>query len=157
MFNSCLMPFIQNMFEKFACHTAYYTTCNMYFHQTQDLKILPGGYTQCKWFVVTPCVLLFLFCEYVWRLIIQFPMVQQVPQAITRNLHGITYVPGSSWYFVNEFKQTAIASADHLPCAWLHHVNDTFVMWQHGQDELVLLLKHLNGPHSCIQFTTDQD
>ena len=60
MFNSCLMPFIQNMFENVAsalvtllitqtwtrhkkCFHQSDLKCSMYFHQTQDLKVCPLG------------------------------------------------------------------------------------------------------------------
>ena len=36
-------------------------------------------------------------------------------------------------------------------------MDDTFVIWQHGQDNLGLFLEHLNGLHRCIQFTMEQE
>ncbi|XP_022093238.1 uncharacterized protein LOC110980660 [Acanthaster planci] len=36
-------------------------------------------------------------------------------------------------------------------------VDDTFVIWEHGQDNLQLFLDHLNGLHSNIQFTMEQE
>ena len=59
--------------------------------------------------------------------------------------------------FMEAFEQTAIATADFQPRVWLRYVDDTFVIWQHGQDKLQLFLEHLNGLHSRIQFTMDQE
>ena len=59
--------------------------------------------------------------------------------------------------FMEAFEQTAIATADFQPRVWLRYVDDTFVIWQHGHDKLQLFLEHLNGLHSRIQFTMDQD
>ena len=59
--------------------------------------------------------------------------------------------------FMEEFEQLAINTADHSPKIWLWYVDDTFVIWQHGQDNLQLFLEHLNGLHRCIQFTMEQE
>ena len=59
--------------------------------------------------------------------------------------------------FMEEFEQTAIATADHRPKIWLRYVDDTFVIWEHGQENLQLFLDHLNGLHSNIQFTMEQE
>ncbi|XP_022110020.1 uncharacterized protein LOC110989744 [Acanthaster planci] len=59
--------------------------------------------------------------------------------------------------FMEEFEQLAINTTDHRPNVWIRYVDDTFVIWQHGQDNLRLFLKHLNGLHSSIQFTTEQE
>ena len=59
--------------------------------------------------------------------------------------------------FLEEFEQTAIATADFHPRVWLRYMDDTFVIWQHGQDKLQLFLEHLNGLPSRIQFTMDKE
>ena len=59
--------------------------------------------------------------------------------------------------FMEEFEQLAINTADHSPIMWLLYVGDTFVIWQHGQEKLCLFLEHLNGLHSNIQFTMEQE
>ena len=40
---------------------------------------------------------------------------------------------------------------------WLRYVNDTFVMWNHGDMELQNFLKHLNGQHVNIHFTIGRE
>ena len=59
--------------------------------------------------------------------------------------------------FMEEFEQLAINTSDHRPKVWLRYVDDTFIIWQHGQDNLQLFLEHLNGLHSSIQFTMEQE
>ncbi|XP_022079663.1 uncharacterized protein LOC110973280 [Acanthaster planci] len=59
--------------------------------------------------------------------------------------------------FMEEFEQNAIATADYRLEIWLRYVDDTFVIWQHGQDSLQRFLEHINGLHSSIQFTMEQE
>ncbi|XP_022090187.1 uncharacterized protein LOC110979033 [Acanthaster planci] len=59
--------------------------------------------------------------------------------------------------FMEECEQTAIATADHRPKIWLRYVDDTFVIWEHRQDNLQLFMDHLIVLHSSIQFTMEQE
>ena len=52
-----------------------------------------------------------------------------------------------------KFGQTAPLSS----CLWLRYVDDTFVLWPHGQDELQHFHNHLNGQHPNIKFTIEQE
>lgn len=36
-------------------------------------------------------------------------------------------------------------------------VDDAFVQWQHGEDELKMFLKHLNSIHINIKFTMETE
>jgi hypothetical protein len=36
-------------------------------------------------------------------------------------------------------------------------VDDTFIIWPHGQEKLDDFLNHLNGPHNKIQFTMEKE
>ena len=40
---------------------------------------------------------------------------------------------------------------------WLRYVDDTFVMWKHGDRELQGFLEHLNGQCAEIQFTMEKE
>ena len=59
--------------------------------------------------------------------------------------------------FMEDFEQTAITTADLSPKLWLRYVDDTFVLWQHGEEHLDEFLKHLNGLHHRIQFTMEKE
>ena len=59
--------------------------------------------------------------------------------------------------FMEEFEQLAITTSDHKPKIWLRYVDDTFVIWQHGQDNLRLFLDHLNSLHTNIKFTMEEE
>ena len=43
------------------------------------------------------------------------------------------------------------------PRLWLHYVDDTFVIWPHGQDELHRFHEHLNGQYPNIKFTIEHE
>jgi hypothetical protein len=40
---------------------------------------------------------------------------------------------------------------------WFRYVDDTFVIWPHGQEKLEDFLNHLNGLHNKIQFTMEKE
>jgi hypothetical protein len=41
------------------------------------------------------------------------------------------------------------------PVCWFRYVDDTFVIWPHGQEKLTEFLNHLNRLHKKIQFTVE--
>jgi len=42
------------------------------------------------------------------------------------------------------------------PVCWFRYVDDTFVIFPHGQEKLTEFLNHLNGLHNKIQFTLEK-
>ncbi|XP_038061747.1 uncharacterized protein LOC119732358 [Patiria miniata] len=55
------------------------------------------------------------------------------------------------------FQDRTDLTPDQLQDLLLTCVDNTFVIWQHGQDNLQLFLEHLNKLHSSIQFTMEQE
>ncbi|XP_071442216.1 uncharacterized protein [Hetaerina americana] len=51
----------------------------------------------------------------------------------------------------------AIESHDKKPKLWLRYVEDTFVIWPHGPEELQRFLEHLDSQHPAIQFTMETE
>jgi hypothetical protein len=58
-------------------------------------------------------------------------------------------------FYMEEFEKKAIEQATHKPTCWYRYVDDTFVIWPHGQDKLQEFLHHINGLHKKIQFTME--
>ena len=58
---------------------------------------------------------------------------------------------------MEEFEKNAIETATHKPACWYRYVDDTFVIWPHGQKRLVEFLEHLNGINKNIQFTVETE
>jgi len=53
-------------------------------------------------------------------------------------------------YFMETFEVNALATALKNPKCWFRYVDDIFVVWSHGEDELLV---HLNSVNPRIQFT----
>jgi hypothetical protein len=58
-------------------------------------------------------------------------------------------------FFVEDFEEKTLNQATLKPPCWYRYVNDTFVIFPHGKDNLTEFLEHLNGLHKNIQFTME--
>ena len=54
--------------------------------------------------------------------------------------------------YMEAFEQEAIERALDKPKLWVRYVDDTFVIWQHGQDKLESFIEHLNSVCDTIKF-----
>jgi hypothetical protein len=59
-------------------------------------------------------------------------------------------------FFMENFEKKAIEQATHKPVCWFRYVDDTFIIWPHGQEKLTEFLNHLNGLHNNIQLTMEE-
>lgn len=59
--------------------------------------------------------------------------------------------------FMEDFEEKAIASYGKKPSLWLRYVDDTFIIWPHGAEELQKFLQHLNSQHQAIKFTMETE
>ena len=59
--------------------------------------------------------------------------------------------------YMEYFEEIALKSTEMVPSLWLRYVDDTFVIWPHGEDTLPDFLKHLNSIRSPIQFTMEKE
>ncbi|XP_054853995.1 uncharacterized protein LOC129342319, partial [Eublepharis macularius] len=60
-------------------------------------------------------------------------------------------------FYMEHFEKTALESAPHKPSVWFRFVDDTFIIWSHGEEELMGFLNHLNNIHLNIQFTMEKE
>ena len=60
-------------------------------------------------------------------------------------------------FFMEDFEKKAIEQATHKPVCWFRYIDDTLVIWPHGQETLTEFLDHLNGLHNKIQFTMETE
>lgn len=60
-------------------------------------------------------------------------------------------------FFMEDFKAKASVSARLLPRLWKRYVEDTNVIWSHGQEELDVFFNHLNCQSSAIKFTMEKE
>ncbi|XP_071792712.1 uncharacterized protein [Asterias amurensis] len=70
---------------------------------------------------------------------------------------GFPISPVLAYIFMEEFESSSLLTADLRPSLWLRYVDDTFVVWPHGQDSLHEFLQYLNQQHSSIKFTMEQE
>jgi hypothetical protein len=55
--------------------------------------------------------------------------------------------PAVANFFMEDFEKRAIEHATYKPTCWFRYVDDTFVIWKHGEEKLTEFPNHLNG---CI-------
>ena len=55
------------------------------------------------------------------------------------------------------FEERALSSSTLTSKLWLGYVDDTFVIWPHGQSSLDNFHTHLNEQHPSIQFTREEE
>lgn len=60
-------------------------------------------------------------------------------------------------FFMEEFEQKALRTAQRKPKHWFRYVDDTFVIWPHGEEELHNFLEHLNEINSNIKLTMEME
>ena len=48
-------------------------------------------------------------------------------------------------------------SAALRPSIWMRYVDDTFILWPHGANDLDAFLNHLNSQHPAIQFMMEKE
>jgi hypothetical protein len=59
-------------------------------------------------------------------------------------------------FFIEDFEKKAIEQVAYTPVCWFRYVDDTFVIWPHGQGKLTEFLNHLNELHK-IQFKMEKE
>ena len=57
--------------------------------------------------------------------------------------------------FMEKFEKEALDSYPLKPSRWKRYVDDTNVVWPHGEDELRKFLSHLNSISPNIKFTME--
>jgi hypothetical protein len=68
---------------------------------------------------------------------------------------GLPLAPVIANFYMEHFEQLAVSLAHKKPAYWYRYVDDTFVVWPHGKEELQEFLKHLNNIHPNIKFTME--
>ena len=59
--------------------------------------------------------------------------------------------------YMEGFEEEALNTATDQPSLWVRYVDDTFVIWPHGPDELENFHSHLNSLRKSIQFTMEKE
>ena len=59
--------------------------------------------------------------------------------------------------FMERFEKDVLDSSPLKPTVWLRYVDDTFVIWPHGEKNLKIFLNHINEAHPSIKFTYEME
>ena len=68
---------------------------------------------------------------------------------------GTKTAPNYAILFMNNFEDNFVYTYEKQPQTWLRYIDDIFMVWQHGEDELTKFIHHLNNCHATIKFTHD--
>ena len=59
--------------------------------------------------------------------------------------------------FMEKFEQKSLSKTHSKPKWWSRYVDDTFIIWAHGREELVKFVDHLNKQFDSIKFTMEME
>jgi hypothetical protein len=68
---------------------------------------------------------------------------------------GSPLAPVMANIYMEFFEQQALNTAKKKPSIWYRYIDDTFVVWPRGEEELQIFFQHLNSLHSNIKFTIE--
>ena len=71
------------------------------------------------------------------------------------NLAGTRCAPNYAIIFMAELEEQFLATLTLKPRIWKRFIDDIFIIWNHGEEELRHLLEELNQFHPTIKFTEE--
>ena len=66
---------------------------------------------------------------------------------------GTALAPNYANLFMDRFETKALEDWDKKTLIWLRFIDDIFMIWTHGEEELQKFFKYLNSIHEKIKFT----
>jgi len=76
-------------------------------------------------------------------------------------IHGVSMGSQPSAVFANffmeDFEERALTHLTYKPLCWFRCVDDTFITWQHGTENLERFLDHFNELHRNIQLIIEME
>ena len=66
---------------------------------------------------------------------------------------GTRVAPSYANIFMDYFERRFVYTYRLQPLVWLRFIDDIFMIWTHGMEELLQFLNHLNSCHTSIKFT----
>ena len=68
---------------------------------------------------------------------------------------GTRVAPTYANIFMSDFEDRHVYTYDKQPTLWVRFIDDIFLIWPHGEPELVKFIEHLNSVHRTIKFTSE--
>ena len=69
---------------------------------------------------------------------------------------GTRCAPNYAIIFMAELEEAFLKQTQNKPRIWLRFIDDIFMVWSHGEEQLKIMLDELNQFHSQIKFTEDR-
>ena len=69
---------------------------------------------------------------------------------------GTKAAPNYAVNFMNRFEENSVYTYQLQPMIWVRYIDDIFMIWQHGEEELNLFTNYLNNCHPTIKFTVEK-
>ena len=69
---------------------------------------------------------------------------------------GTRMAPAYANLFMGEFERKSLQNYTDKPYLWLRYIDDSFMVWTHGQEKLDDFIKYLNNIHPTIKFTSER-
>ena len=66
---------------------------------------------------------------------------------------GTKFAPPYAISFMADFEEKAMADFDLKPFVWWRYIDDVFMIWEHGEEELKRFINYLNSIHPTMKFT----
>ena len=66
---------------------------------------------------------------------------------------GTKFAPPYSILFMADLEKRLLSDIDLKPYIWWRYIDDIFLIWEHGEESLKLLLEKINSIHPTIKFT----
>ena len=73
---------------------------------------------------------------------------------IFKSAMGTKMAPSYANLFLGYFEANALENAPFQPHTWLRYIDDIFMIWTEGLDNLKIFIDYLNNIHSTIKFTS---
>ena len=68
---------------------------------------------------------------------------------------GTKCAPQYSILFLADLEEKLLRSYDCKPSVWWRYIDDVFLIWTHGEEELQKFIDYLNASHHSIKFTAE--
>ena len=66
---------------------------------------------------------------------------------------GTRMAPSYANLFIGNFKQLAVENTPLKPFVWWRSIDDIFMIWTEGEDNLKTFINYMNSIHLTIKFT----
>ena len=68
---------------------------------------------------------------------------------------GTKFAPSHSILFMAELEEEILSEIELKSYLWRRYIDDTFFLWEHGEEKLKKFIEHLNEKHPTVRFTAE--